>query len=52
VSSDDIGGDPACWLDRVCPECGAFRPDGTEDGCPRCAGDAEPHIPATRLPST
>jgi hypothetical protein len=23
------GGDPACWLDHVCPECGRFveRPD-------------------------
>ncbi|MFD4421463.1 hypothetical protein ACFWN7_08160 [Agromyces sp. NPDC058484] len=21
---DDLGGDPACWLGRVCPECGAM----------------------------
>lgn len=29
------GGDPACWLDRVCPECGAFTERGF-DTCPRC----------------
>jgi hypothetical protein len=27
------GGDPACWLDRVCEKCGAFR----ETPAPRCA---------------
>ncbi|MFE4950017.1 flavin reductase [Leifsonia sp. NPDC056665] len=33
-----VGGDSACWLASVCPECGAMR-DG--DGpCPRC--DADP----------
>jgi len=21
---DDLGGDPACWLDRVCDTCGAL----------------------------
>ncbi|MFE4520288.1 hypothetical protein ACFRMQ_39760 [Kitasatospora sp. NPDC056783] len=21
----DEGGEPACWLDRVCPECGRLR---------------------------
>jgi hypothetical protein len=26
------GGDPVCWLDRVCPQCGAFR----ESPAPRC----------------
>ncbi|TQF65757.1 hypothetical protein FK531_20195 [Rhodococcus spelaei] len=37
MSNSDLGGDPACWLDRVCPDCGAFLPDGPESGCPRCA---------------
>jgi hypothetical protein len=23
IDPRDEGGDPACWLDRVCPECGA-----------------------------
>ncbi|WP_281245331.1 hypothetical protein [Paramicrobacterium humi] len=29
------GGDPACWLDRVCAECGAFLEDGMT-ACWRC----------------
>ncbi len=27
-AADDAGGDPACWADQVCPECGALRGDG------------------------
>ncbi|MFD4183933.1 hypothetical protein [Rhodococcus sp. NPDC058514] len=58
--ADDLGGDPVCWLDRVCPECGAFLPDGPDHGCARCVGSsgsrcaeaAEPHIPAAGHPST
>jgi hypothetical protein len=26
TASDTAGGDPACWADRVCPECGALGP--------------------------
>jgi hypothetical protein len=33
---EEGGGDPACWLDRVCPECGRFRDDPTLDHCPNC----------------
>lgn len=29
----DAGGDPVCWLSRVCPECGLFV-EGTV--CARC----------------
>ena len=30
VSGADQGGDPVCWLDRVCVECGGFiSDDGT-----------------------
>jgi predicted amidophosphoribosyltransferase len=30
------GGDPACWLERVCEECGAFREDVAAPVCARC----------------
>jgi hypothetical protein len=30
---DDQGGDPACWLDRVCEECGGFITDAGECAC-------------------
>lgn len=33
---EDVGGDPACWLNRVCPECGLFVEDRTAPVCPRC----------------
>jgi hypothetical protein len=31
----DEGGDPACWLRRVCPDCGRLADD---DPPVRCAG--------------
>ncbi len=39
------GGDPACWLDRVCAECGAFlegaaSPEGLV--CWRCGAVQTP----------
>lgn len=30
------GGDPVCWLDRVCEECGAMREDTASAVCARC----------------
>lgn len=36
-SGHDTGGDPVCWLDRVCPECGLFLED-PDEACPRCGG--------------
>src|SRR4051812_36827422 len=33
---DDEGGDPACWLDAVCPECGRIREGAA--GCEHCGG--------------
>jgi len=30
---DDVGGDPVCWLDRVCPDCGALT---EAESCWRC----------------
>ncbi|MEU4807153.1 hypothetical protein [Actinosynnema sp. NPDC023587] len=34
------GGDPVCWLSRVCPECGHLA-DGEQPAvCPRCGAAA------------
>ncbi|MGY2080311.1 hypothetical protein [Modestobacter sp. SYSU DS0657] len=30
------GGDPVCWLERVCPECGRLADDPAADRCGRC----------------
>jgi hypothetical protein len=27
------GGDPACWANLVCPECGAVTSEGHQAGC-------------------
>ncbi len=34
AEEDPQGGDPACWLDRVCPECGSFVDEGVVHSCP------------------
>ncbi|WP_019877910.1 hypothetical protein [Sporichthya polymorpha] len=39
----ETGGDPVCWLNRVCPECGALRD---------VDGDGEPVTPCHRCGST
>lgn len=41
---DDEGGDPACWLSRVCPECGLFAVSDPPTTCERC-GEAIPAPP-------
>ena len=30
------GGDPACWANRVCPECGRLADASPPTACPRC----------------
>jgi uncharacterized protein YeaO (DUF488 family) len=35
-AAQDSGGDPACWLPRVCPECGALADGEPPASCPRC----------------
>jgi rubrerythrin len=34
------GGDPACWLDQVCPECGHLTENATR--CPSCGTALNP----------
>ncbi|MFH8404127.1 DUF309 domain-containing protein [Streptomyces sp. NPDC018019] len=36
MTRGDEGGDPACWLDRVCPECGRIPDRPAESGCEHC----------------
>lgn len=52
--NDPEGGDPACWVALVCPECGAVR-DTTDPHvpCPRCgaAENAEPEPGPPSAPS-
>jgi hypothetical protein len=31
---DDVGGDPACWLDQVCEDCGRLREGDGPHVCP------------------
>ncbi|MFJ9696998.1 hypothetical protein [Kitasatospora sp. NPDC101183] len=32
----DEGGEPACWLERVCPECGRLRERPGPQACENC----------------
>jgi rubrerythrin len=34
----DQGGEPVCWLPRVCPECGRLA-DDPPTRCPRCGAE-------------
>lgn len=34
---EDIGGDPVCWAQFVCAECGAMTTEGHREGCPASA---------------
>ena len=35
-ASEPAGGDPVCWLDRTCPECGAMPSADSPGRCWRC----------------
>jgi hypothetical protein len=44
----DEGGDPACWLDQVCEECGRIRGSRPPAPCEQCGAcplpdEAESH---------
>jgi rubrerythrin len=47
----DEGGDPACWLQNVCPECGFLVEGRLPETCPRCGAplveNGPPEIPGT-----
>lgn len=36
VTESQSGGDPVCWLTRVCPECGRFIEDTRVDPESHC----------------
>lgn len=40
--ADDRGGDEACWLHRVCPECGGLAAEAPPVHCPRCGTLIDP----------
>ncbi|WP_167396594.1 hypothetical protein [Streptomyces antioxidans] len=35
------GGDPACWLERVCADCGAIQDTADFTSCARCGAPRE-----------
>jgi rubrerythrin len=39
---DDEGGDPACWLRRVCPACGRLADEDPPTTCPACGEELVP----------
>jgi predicted Zn-ribbon and HTH transcriptional regulator len=43
AATEDRGGDPVCWLPRVCPRCGAMTDTEPPTTCPQCGSD----IPAS-----
>ncbi|MEU1424859.1 hypothetical protein ACIF6L_20435 [Kitasatospora sp. NPDC086009] len=38
----DEGGESACWLDRVCPECGRLRERAGRQPCENCGAVPDP----------
>jgi hypothetical protein len=51
VDPDEEGGDPACWLGQLCPECGAVVDRGpsadSPDRCWRCGATGTPVLDPT-----
>jgi rubrerythrin len=38
---DGEGGDPACWMHRVCQECGRLADEDPPTRCPSCGAALE-----------
>ncbi|GHF59853.1 hypothetical protein GCM10018790_42210 [Kitasatospora xanthocidica] len=41
IGGMDEGGEPACWLDRVCPECGRLRERPGAESCENCGATGD-----------
>jgi len=41
VREAELGGDPACWLNLVCQDCGRFIDDPLAETCPACGAPRE-----------
>jgi uncharacterized protein YeaO (DUF488 family) len=39
AEEDDVPGDPACWLHRVCPACGTIANADPPTTCPQCRAE-------------
>lgn len=39
AAEDNLPGDPACWMARVCPDCGGLAETDPPTRCPRCGAD-------------
>lgn len=46
-SHEQQGGEPACWLNQVCEECGRVREDPARTDCEYCGHDPRTGLPAT-----
>ncbi|GAB3686217.1 transposase family protein [Saccharopolyspora tripterygii] len=42
MSEPDAQGEPACWLARVCPECGRIADEAPPTRCQNCGAEIDP----------
>lgn len=42
-AEDELGGDPACWLSRVCDRCGRLSDDLRAHHCEQCGTELSTH---------
>lgn len=40
-STEDLGGEPVCWMHLVCEECGAVTTEGHREGCSLAGAGAD-----------